>query len=312
MMTLNEDLLSEIFCRLSEKDLVTCMSVSRSWHQMSSDVWVRRFWAQSPVLGLYFNTVGLSPPPSPPPSPCPYYPSYWCGMRFISLYNYTYDEDNQVRTKNHRGYRDFLKYKIMMQRCRHFSRLDDDTDNYLDGCNGLLLLLKSGGSTTYHQFYVCNPITRQQVAILKAGVHNRHEHFCAALAFDPLESPHNYRVVRIDYSESVSSSSASAWTTVQVDIFWSKYAQWVRHKVQLDPEFTEGFRTFKLCRHFVYLHGKLYSIAMSWKLLWIDLNTTVIKAGSLKLPTIPEEADEATVGSCLCWSSLSLFELWLC
>ena len=160
-----------------------------------------------------------------------------------------------------------------------------DRDEYLNGCNGLLLFLKS---TTY-QFYVFNPITRQQVPIPKPTVHQNHDqHFCAALAFDPSESPHHYRVVRIDFSESTSNSSL-------LDIFSSEYGHWVRHRLQLDPGFIEGFEKFKLSRQFVYLRGKLYSIAISWKLLCIDLDT--VEACALELP-VPE-ADKTGAMGCL-------------
>ncbi|KAM5576250.1 hypothetical protein ABKV19_007226 [Rosa sericea] len=295
MGNLYEELWAEIFSRLStEKDLVTCMKVSKSWHRISSDVWVRRFWAQSAPLGLYFRTIQtpLSPDMR---SPTDKEPSYLPRMNYISLYNYHVMEDNleSTRTAVSTFFNDstgaFRRSKRKWQIYRYYEWDDDedDLDEYLDCCNGLLLLLKSG---TY-QFYVCNPITTQQVPVPKACVHQNHEHFCAALAFDPSESPHHYRVVRIDYSESVSSNSNSAL----LDIFWSEYGQWVRHRLQLDPGFTEGFEKVKLCRQFVYMRGKLYSIAMSWKLLCIDLKT--VEASTLELPL--HDADKTGAMGCL-------------
>ncbi|KAM5576253.1 hypothetical protein ABKV19_007229 [Rosa sericea] len=293
MGSLCEDLWVEILGRLSsEKDLVPCMSVSKLWHRIASDLWVRRFWAQSPPLGVYFRTIQNHSSPFML-TMVDKVPSYLPSINYISLYNYHNMDDNLESTS---GYHLctlfnglsclFECYKRGWQFYRHYKHdHDDHDDQYLHGCNGLLLLLKSG---TY-QFCVCNPITTQQIPVPKACVHQNHEHFCAALAFDPSESPQHYRVVRIDYSESVSSTSNS----VMFDIFSSKYGQWVRHRLQLDPGFTEGFEKVKLCRQFFYLRGKLYSLAMSWKILCIDLKT--VEASALELP-VPEANKTGAMG----------------
>ncbi|TQE03771.1 hypothetical protein C1H46_010578 [Malus baccata] len=161
------------------------------------------------------------------------------------------------------------------------------SDHYLDCCNGLLLLF----NPCTGQFCVSNPITRQHVSIpvvSSAAEHDGRNLFCAALAYDPIESNH-YRVVRIDFSQQPASSTPSP-TALDMDIFSSQYRQWVRHGLQLDPIFIEGFKSFKLCRQFVYLRGVLYSLANSGKLLSVDLNS--IKACALELPCVAEDTDD--------------------
>ncbi|KAK9948737.1 hypothetical protein M0R45_004301 [Rubus argutus] len=286
MGNLCDDLWVEILGRLSSaKDLVPCRSVSKLWRRITSDLWVRRFWAQSPPLGLFFRTTTAA-----------YNGKYYFRMNYISLYNYHEMDDNLNSSRVFGGHFGDIescpsKKHLWQPFDRQWSKQGrhpfeyTDRDEYLNGCNGLLLFLKSA---TY-QFYVFNPITRQQVPIPKPSVHQNHDqHFCAALAFDPSESPHHYRVVRIDFSESTSNSSL-------LDIFSSEYGHWVRHRLQLDPGFIEGFEKFKLSRQFVYLRGKLYSIAISWKLLCIDLDT--VEACALELP-VPE-ADKTGAMGCL-------------
>ncbi|PRQ47730.1 putative F-box domain-containing protein [Rosa chinensis] len=306
MGNLCENLWIEILGRLtSEKDLVPCMSVSKLWHRITSDLWVGKFWAQSPPLGLFLRTAANTTVGNL---------KYHC-MNYISLYNYHDIEDNLESTRVFvfgQPYYDIEDYRDQKMILQTFGRewhypgyydddeddgvLDDDykpadRDQYLNGCNGLLLLLKSAT----HQFYVCNPITRQQVAIPKARVHKNHDdqHFCAALAFDPSESPHHYRIVRIDFSPEPASSASDSSSLI--DIFSSEYGQWIRHRLQLDSSLTDGLKECKLCRQFFYLRGKLYSITMSWNLLCIDLKT--VEASALELP-IPV-ADRTGAMGCL-------------
>lgn len=78
-----------------------------------------------------------------------------------------------------------------------------------------------------------------------------------------------------------------------MDIFSSQSGEWIRHGLQLDPMFIEGFKSSKVCSRFVYLRGVLFSLASSGKLLCIDLNT--IKARAFELPHVPEDDDNHDV-----------------
>ncbi|XP_034197824.1 uncharacterized protein LOC117613315 [Prunus dulcis] len=253
-LSLCHDLLCNILFRLSHKDLLKCKMVAKSCHQIISHVWVRRFWSRVPLLGLYFCTL---PQPDDPDHQ----------IIFVFVQDYGFLEKSVP---------DF--YDLVRSQKRNTS------DNHLDCCNGLVLLYNP---STY-QFCVCNPITKQHASIPTTCLHEN-EYFCAALAFDPIESNH-FRVVRIDYSRQLTSlKSTSTPLDMVMDIFSSQSRKWVRHGLQLDPMFIEGFKTFKLCRHFVYLLGVLYSLTSSGKILCIDLNT--IKARAFDLPHGPEDDD---------------------
>lgn len=299
MVKLCEDLLGEILSRLSEEDLLKCQSVSKSWRRVISHLWVLRFWThKSPVLGLYFRTTGLEPSRN-------FYhfrttglePSHiFHHMNYISLYNYSFMVDNLERDPSTTPESTFLKVKQELQFFRH-RRWTVAADDYLDCCNGLVLVFKS----STHQLYVCNPVTRRHVAIPKALDHQQQQ-FSAALAFDPAESPSHCRVVRIDPSSS------------SLDMFSSQSCRWARH--QLDPDFTQGF---DLCRrHFVYLRGVLYSIASSGdQLLCIHLNTATVQSRSFQLPDSVSCQSQACLGvsmETLCYfyrhDESNMFHVW--
>ncbi|KAL6273904.1 hypothetical protein ACE6H2_024596 [Prunus campanulata] len=244
--------------------------VAKSWHQIISHIWLRRFWSQSPVLGLFFRTL------HPPDKTC-------VRLSYISLddnYFYLHKPSKIVSRKSQ------LRWVK--------SQMRDTSDYNLDCCNGLILLFHPDA----YQFCVFNPITKQHVHIPKAHPHE-HEHFCAALAFDPLESNH-YKVVRIDYSQQqpyCSSTSTSSLTLMIMDVFLSQSGEWVRHELQLNPMFIEGFKSSQVCSHFVYLRGVLYSLASSRKLLCIDLN--IVQARALELPHVPEDDEDDITMGCL-------------
>ncbi|RXH94367.1 hypothetical protein DVH24_024051 [Malus domestica] len=134
-----EDLWFEILCRLPQLDLVRFKMVSKSWHRITSQVWLRKFWLQSPVLGIYYLTL-------------------------------VHSED---------------EYHLINYASVNFchSHTCMTSDRYVDCCNGLLLLF----TPCADQLCVSNPITGRNL-------------FCAALAYDPIESNH-YRVVRINFSQ---------------------------------------------------------------------------------------------------------------
>ncbi|VVA09687.1 PREDICTED: F-box [Prunus dulcis] len=270
ILSLCDDLLCNILFRLSQKDLVKCKMVAKSWHQIISHVWLRRFWSQSPVLGLFFRTLHA------PDDSCVKLSHAYLDLNYIYL-----DKPSELVSRER-----------MLRLYENQTR--DTSDRNLDCCNGLILLFNPH---TY-QFCVSNPITRQHVSIPKAFSHE-HDYFCAALVFDPIESNH-YRVVRIDYSQqqsccysTLTSNSTLTQTLVHIDIFSSQSGEWIRHGLQLDPMFIEGFKSSKFCSHFVYLRRAIYSLACSGKLLCIDLNT--IKARAFELPHVSEDDDNHDV-----------------
>ncbi|RXH81260.1 hypothetical protein DVH24_005174 [Malus domestica] len=230
-----EDSLFDVLCRLSQRDLVKCKMVSKSWqwHRIISRVWLRMFWPRSPTVGLFYRTI------------------HSCGMYQLLSLVYLYDYPFFKSPESSSPLVDWGGELCRWQR-RDFS------DNLRDSCNGLLLLFNP---TTY-QFCVSNPITKQHASIPLPVVEAEEADFCAALAYDPVESDH-YRVVRIDYFHS-QQQPTSITTTTPMDIF---------------------------------------SLAISGKLLCIDLNT--VEARAFQLPPCPvheekdHDDDDKTMMGCL-------------
>ncbi|CAN6716778.1 unnamed protein product [Malus baccata var. baccata] len=224
-----EDSLFDVLCRLSQRDLVKCKMVSKSWqwHRIISRVWLRMFWPRSPTVGLFYRTI------------------HSCGMYQLLSLVYLYDYPFFKSPESSSPLVDWDGELCRWQR-RDFS------DNLRDSCNGLLLLFKP---TTY-QFFEAEEAD-----------------FCAALAYDPVESDH-YRVVRIDYFHS-QQQPTSIITTTPMNIF-SK---------------------------FFYLRGCYTALATSGKLLCIDLNT--VEARAFQLPPCPvheekdHDDDDKTMMGCL-------------
>ncbi|XP_068340020.1 uncharacterized protein [Pyrus communis] len=277
-----EDSLFNVLCRLSQRDLVKCKMVSKSWqwHRIISRVWLRMFWPRSPTVGLFYRTIHSCD-------------GMYQLLSLVYLYAYPFFKSPEPSPP-------LLDWGGEL--CRWQRR--DFSDNLRDSCNGLLLLFNP---TTY-QFCVSNPITKQHASIPLPVVEAEEADFCAALAYDPVESDH-YRVVRISYFHS-QQQPTSITTTTPMDIFSSHSRQWVRHGLRLDPTFVEGFKRFKLCRKFFYLRGVLYSLATSGKILCIDLNT--VEARALQLPPRPvleeedHDDDDKTMVGCLVGVSMDL------
>lgn len=110
-----------------------------------------------------------------------------------------------------------------------------------DSCNGLILL---GSSLREHHYYVCNPLTKQCVAIPKAR-----EHVLtggSALAFDPRDSSH-YKIIRFVRARMVS----------EAEIFSSETKTWIYCKLNLKPP---GHIPFFVMLSVYSRGGILYSI----------------------------------------------------
>ncbi|XP_059663954.1 uncharacterized protein LOC132309684 [Cornus florida] len=133
-----------------------------------------------------------------------------------------------------------------------------------DCCNGLLLFGPSP-SVRPAEYYVCNPATKQCVAIPTNPTHL--EPMFAALAFNPTESL-NYKIVRFAQT----ALSASISNPLKLDIFSSDTGKWVTHVVPLDP----AVYGLKWIKHCVYFNGVLYMLSWASYLIAFDIN---IKTG---------------------------------
>ena len=157
----------EILSRLrDEKQVVRCMSVSKPWRRMISDVVLLRLWEKSPVVGLYFRTnetfkLGLFRASRSSPASTK--------QQFIT--------DMLSLADSHH-----INYVSVSLRAHHES-YPDANRFFLDCCNGLLLLF----DLKYEIYYVWNPFTRQRADLPKHHVHSNINILCAPLAFDPAE-----------------------------------------------------------------------------------------------------------------------------
>ncbi|KAH9669400.1 F-box domain-containing protein [Citrus sinensis] len=183
---LSEDLITEILSRLPVKSVVGFKIVSKTWNNLISKVCIPRILrAPSPLCGFLF-------------------PSTQDSIGYISY------SDNEECGNDGEGFAQSLT-----------SLLPSESLPYalIDCCNGLILL---GSSLSKHRYYVCNPLTKQCVAIPKA----REDVLASppALAFHPCDSSH-YKIIRF----------LRARMDPEVDIFSSENKTWITRKVSVKP-----------------------------------------------------------------------------
>ncbi|XP_059663957.1 uncharacterized protein LOC132309687 [Cornus florida] len=128
-------------------------------------------------------------------------------------------------------------------------------------CNGLLLFARRSRSIPGPvEYYVCNPATKQCVAIPINPTHL--EPKFAVLAFDPSESLH-YKIVYVSQSDLFTCT----YNLADLDMFSSDTGKWVTHAVPLDPA-DGGFMRIK---RGVYFSGVLYLLAWAAYLVSFDI-----------------------------------------
>ncbi|KAK9182539.1 hypothetical protein WN944_025684 [Citrus x changshan-huyou] len=128
-ISLSEDLITEILCRLPVKSVTRFKIVSKAWNNLISNVCIPRI---SNLSGFLFHST----------EDC---------MNYFS-----YSDNNEGCGNDGEGFVESLT-----------SLLPSEYFPYklFDSCNGLILL---GSSLREHRYYVCNPLTKQCVAIPKA------------------------------------------------------------------------------------------------------------------------------------------------
>ncbi|CAL5342222.1 unnamed protein product [Camellia sinensis] len=252
---LPDELTVEILCRLPEKPLIQFKSVSKAWYLLISDVCVPRISSSAPLSGFLFRLIPLLP---------------------FSDFLMEYVPSDCPRTLLDRG-RFVESYSKLLP-------FQPTARDVLDCCNGLLLILHrtSVPPSVPSQYYVCNPATKQCVAI---PVNPNHlDPIYAVLAFNPVESPpnnsnnNNYKIVWL----ASSASTASVTHPPELDVFSSVTGKWVNHPVPLQPE-PELYGFKWLCKS-VYLDGVLYMLSYSRYLLCFDLNADNLNPRAVKLP----------------------------
>ncbi|KAH7543109.1 hypothetical protein FEM48_Zijuj02G0148300 [Ziziphus jujuba var. spinosa] len=243
MENLSDELLVEILVRTSEKDAMRCKCVCKFWYHIISEEEIflgKRFWANSPIAGIYFRTPQTTPGPTHLSGPNSHY-------RRKAYINFLVE------------YSDFSDIKFVSLPPERERERNELSWVLVDYCNGLELVFADW------RYIVFNPTTKQRSYIPKALHHSREHgkfHLFAALAFDPIESLH-YRVVRL-------SDPKPSDASVVLHMFSSETGLWVRHHLLLDT--IVSWNSIMCFRHFTYFHGVLYWIVSSSKILCIDLD----------------------------------------
>ncbi|CAK7356313.1 unnamed protein product [Dovyalis caffra] len=238
---LPEDVIVEILSRLPAKTVMRMKLVSKAWHHLISNVCALRLSAAAaahPPGFLFLCSVSKFLRPSE-----------------YDIAGYACYPDGHDCSANSDGFVDayssLLPFKL-------------STDHYFDCCNGLLLFTRREIQENSLYYYVCNPTTKQCVAI--PNPRPRTYPFSASLAFDPAKSPH-YKVVRFLYPEEIVSSP------VKLDIFSSDTGKWVRRSAMLSIQLPPPPAGWNSCiRRSIYLDGRIYKLSVVNYLLRFDLN----------------------------------------
>ncbi|XP_011033121.1 PREDICTED: F-box protein At5g07610-like [Populus euphratica] len=268
--SLPDDVLVEILCRVTDrKHLIRLKSVCKCWNNLITDACVPKISDSSPLRGFIYHVWRRV---SSGKTYIDYIP---CAMT------------PAVAPEPH----EFVKsYSSLLP-------FEPACGDFLDCCNGLLLFVEG----SIPQYYVCNPVTKQCVAIPRDFTL---EDTCSAsLAFDPFKSPH-YRVVCFDYSEPKG--------PLRLRVFSSETGSWT---IQ-ETAFGYGSKKARLAKHCIYLDGVLYRQSASKLLLCFDLNR-----GNSRAIELPEKErlapnDYGCIGLSrrhLCYSDLvgTALHFWL-
>jgi len=209
--SLPDDVLVEILCRVTDrKHLIRLKSVCKCWNNLITDACVPKISDSSPLRGFIYHALRVS-------------------SRETYIDYIPYALTPTVAPEPH----EFIKsYSSLLP-------FDLARGDFLDCCNGLLLFVEG----PIPRYYVCNPVTKQCVAIPRDFTL---ENICtASLAFDPFKSPH-YRVVCFDYSK--------LKPPQKLRVFSSETGSWT---IQ-ETAFGYGSKKSRLAKHCIYLDGLLY------------------------------------------------------
>ncbi|KAG8647269.1 F-box protein At5g07610 [Manihot esculenta] len=182
---LPDDLLVNILCQLSDRLLVRCRCVCRTWNNLISNVCIPKAFAASPLCGLLYR-------------------GYKYGLSKNAFAGYIpYGQPLDLVPNNSQAF--VNSYTALLP-------FENSPGDFCDCCSGLLLFV----NLPILQFYVCNPVTKQCAAIPTSSAYAKPIH--ASLAFNPSESPH-YKVFCIDRMCShilnlhIFSSDVGKWVT---------------------------------------------------------------------------------------------------
>ncbi|XP_074354704.1 F-box protein At5g07610-like isoform X2 [Apium graveolens] len=283
-----QDLLINILCRLPEKDVYKCKSLSRRLYDFITFTCVPHMLSQTTIacpVGFFFSRFILPNPqlknqylPKVGPFSRPekvdefFYKLAYSSFKLIFTAS-GWDIDYDIKLG-------FIGRKVpSLLPFKHYSR------DLLDVCNGLLLFIKPRTC----RLYVCNPTTKQCISIPKLCDHRPCKARFSMLAFDPWVSSH-YKIVRLPlFEEDV--------LCLDFDIFSSETGVWVRRTVQLNG--SNSLFGCSLVKNSAYLDGVLYRLLSfnSQKLVSINLNDIdSVTVQVIELPVVNKLAVPGCIG----------------
>ncbi|XP_077252506.1 F-box protein At5g49610-like [Tasmannia lanceolata] len=212
-----DDMLMEIFSRLPAKSLFRFKCVSKAWcNLISNDSFQKRLLLT--MSGLCFRTRVII------------YPNPMIQQK-EPIFSHGKARDGSI-----------LKLSLSFLPFHPNFRI-------IDCCNGLILCICGGPKGV--TYYICNPVTKEWVALPKP--HKRLFLDRASLAYDPSVSPH-YKVVCLTVPINLQVNNY-----ISLEIFYSDSGKWVESNMLCDP-ITERLQS----QGAVFLNGILHMVAMDF------------------------------------------------
>lgn len=270
---LPHDLMIELFSRLSLKSLLEFRCLSKACDFSISQLFIPKLAASAPLSGFVFQWENFYKSEY-------YLKNQWRKSQlkpFVPEWFYGYVTCG--------GSFDISGGKFVHSFLANLPFKPQKDDFW--GCfNGFLVV--GNTSNIPVQYYICNPATRQTIAVPVNPMHLEGNSF-VGLAFDPLDPPpHNFKIVRISRCPEI----ASVNHPPELDVFSSATGNWVNHPVHVEnPKEILGF---KWLRRSLYAHGVFYMLSMAKYLLCFDLrdadrHNKKLTPRTIKLPHTSED-----------------------
>lgn len=257
----NTDILSEIFSRLPPQTLFRLSCVSKSLYNFIGRSEFAALHSRNcklvagrTITGLFIQEIF-----------CCYTSGSWYSGGEIQFNNTSEWEAGELPDPS----LGFLKQK---SRC--------DKVDIIDSCNGLLLCRSTTCGRNGKKLFVCNPLTRQKVALphpkippSKSKSRKEEEGLCASTCALMADLDHHhlkYKVVCFFWPESTSPDANYS----QLVIWFSEARQWVELGEKLPPFRSDPFQRPSISK--VFFNGSLYWDCLEGHILVCPLN---LKAG---------------------------------
>ncbi|XXG58530.1 hypothetical protein AAC387_Pa04g0824 [Persea americana] len=248
---LTEDLLMDILSRLPPKPLVTCKSVSKTFHRLVSTL-IHSPTVPGPLSGLFIGQVDLI-------------------QEEMESYEYFNLPGNGV----------YLDDEINMEDSLSFLPCDPDTRVF--DCRDGIILCGNADSDDGDICYVCNPVTKQWVVLPPPPKHgfsstcNYDVNLALALDGSSDVFVSHYKVfLFVTLTDVTKDENGEPLTYLYVHVYSSKTGQWV-----VSNGYLIGTRLRPLHKRVVFLNGALFLAADPSLFLMFDVEEQYISVTNL-------------------------------